>query len=310
MKKGDFFLHFVNFIDHLASLTEVFKGRDQAINEFKKRVDTIEYLANFNQDSNEQYIRFYEHFLKYESELGEDKAKLYFERILKKARGLTCKYGCDYKIMAISYSHLGKFEISVKLYEKALEEHYDTAVKLSMLMEISYQYGVLKDTNKQHEANEKLLNMFPLLINMTSSSVYANMHTFQRYMKFLWQIKAESNKINAISEKLIESLSELGKGDIITIKIAHTLAEDLYDHKEFHRAAKIASNSLDSLQGLDGSQQQFMSKENVSIHMILGKSAYHSGNYSKSNEWFVSTVDPRISEPHSSEAPDYPNPEK
>ena len=292
MKKGDFFLHFVNFIDHLASLTEVLKGRGQAINEFKKRVDTIEYLADFNQDSNEQYILFYEHFLKYESELGEDKAKLYFERILKKARGLTCNDGCDYKTMANSYNYLGKYEISVKFYEKALEEeHYDTPVKISILLEIRYLYGVLQDTNKRHETNEKLLNMFPLLINVTSSSVYANMYTFQQYMTFLWITKKESNKIKAISEKMIESLSELGKGDIATIKRAHRLAKELHDHKEFHRAAKVASYILDSLQGLDGSQQQSMSKENVSIHMILGKSAYHSGNYSKANGLFVSIID-------------------
>ena len=289
MKRTNFFSHFVNFIYHLSSLTELVKGRDQAINEFKKRVDAIEYLDN--PDSNEQYILFYERFLKYELELGEDKAKLYFERILKKARGLTCKYGCDYKTMANSYNHLGKYETSAKFYEKALEEeHHNAAVKVFMLMETRYMYGVLQDTNKRYEANEKLLNMFPLLINMTSSSVYANMYTFQRYMTFLRQTK-ESNKTKAISEKMIESLSELGKGDIGIINIAYTLAEEHYDHKEFRRAAKIASNILDSLQGLDGSQQQFMSKENVSIHMILGKSAYHSGNYSEAKRLFMSIID-------------------
>ena len=291
MKKANFFSHFVNFIYHLSSLTELVKGRDQAINEFKKRVDTIEYLGDSNPDSNDQYILFYEHFLEYESELGEDKARLYFERILKKARGLTCNDGCDYKTMANSYSHLGKYETSVKFYEKALEEeHYGTAVKVHMLLEIRYMYGLLQDTNKQHEADEKLINMFPLLINMTSSSVYANMYTFQRYMKFLWRT-SESNKTKEISEKMIESLSELGKGDIDTIKRAHKLAEELYEHKEYHRAAKVASYILDSLQGLDGSQQQSMSKENVSIHMILGKSTYHSGNYSKANAFFVSIID-------------------
>lgn len=287
---------FVRLTIQFGYLTHILKGEDEGFNQFKMRVNIIEELANFS--INHDYIAFYENFLSYKSKLNETELKAYNERILRKLdeSTLTCNLSkCNYYDIASTYYNRDDYEKSIQFYEKALEMDYPTARQVSILLNLYLAYSSSGYLLKALELKAKLLHIFPLVMNETSSIIHLNIIDYYRYSRHL-KFYSQS-KYTMLSERIINALIDVGKkGSLDDIVTAYILAETLYDDNEFDKASKFATYALDSLSHMD----QYMYKQIMHskvVHMLIGirlivcKSLYHVSNSSAANDMFVQTIE-------------------
>ena len=290
--RGEYFTQYVNYIISLASLTKTLQGNSEAVKQFMRKVDIIEQLGNEIPSTNRDYVTFYHIFLEFESELDDDKVKLYYERILRKTvdSTLRCEV-CDNNQIGRTYFELGDYNTSIKFFEKANNEDYYgiqlAAAKVRILLHLRWAYILTHNLDKMLEVDKKLLDMFYSMINETSSIVYSAMHWYSEYANFLSEL-SESEKKLAIIERMYEALFELDKKDIyISLDTASSLAKVLIKHQEYHRAAKVALYTLEHVEN----SQPTMIHEKIRFHMFLNKATYLSKNFSEANKLIVETLD-------------------
>ena len=285
----------VNSIEHLGHFTELKHGRDQAVQQFMWRVDVIESLPM----QEEVYADFYFQFLRYEPELGEEKVKLYHERLLHKLKHseLSCHLGmCSYYEIGIAHFKLRNYDKSITFLEKSIhgEEfaNFSTLVKVRSLLCLrqAYSMAAVREiiSNTSH-ISMNLLNMFPSMVNSTSSIVYLNLLVFHDYMQFLHNA-SEPHKMRAIQEKILGTLYRFGvKGDVKTVLSSYGLARHFYQGKEYRRVINIALYALECLEAVQ--QKVTMTREKVDIHMILSESLYHLGFSALANNFFTNITE-------------------
>ena len=286
---GDYFTQYVNYIISLASLTKTLQGKGEAVKQFMRKVDIIEQLAKENLGTDKDYVTFYRAFLEYESELDDDKVKLYYERVLTKTVNstLSCEV-CDNGQIGQTYFELGDYEMSIKFFEKASNEDYHgvdfTANKLSILLNLRRAYLLTNNLDIMHEVNDKLLDMFSSMINETSPIVCSAMYWYNQYAYFLSRV-SESEKKIAIIERMYEALFEMGEKYHMSLYSASSLAKALIEHGEYHKAAKVALYTLDYVENFTDPRMM------IRFRMVLNKAMYLSRNFSEANKLIVETAD-------------------
>ena len=160
---------------------------------------------------NQWYIKFYREFFGYKPELSSDQKRLYHTRILLKTECDVDESRCDFNNIGASYYELGEYEKSAEAYENSINgktfQLYPTPLSLGMC------YVQMNESQKACEIGQRLLGMFSLLLNQTSSVIYSYMCVYRKYVDVLNDPSSDEFGEDAakLEEKMREAVTELGK---------------------------------------------------------------------------------------------------
>ena len=269
---ADTYAAFTALTISLASLTDTVKGAEEAFHVLNDSIVTIEEFGHKGSESDQDYVKFYKKLLTYESSLSELSTLIYFWRILEKTERSSMKCNmsiagsCDYYNIASTFHSIGDYNKSIEFFEIASEENYSVPVTVHILLVLN---NFKKDGEKRKEVREKLIRMYPQMIDRTSAQIYINMELYRQYGIYLNSI-SELSKYEQLQERVINALLELGKNSDIDMDIVSVfrIAQQLHNENKFSRAVKVASFGLDHLKY--GDDQDAV----IGLHMILSKSLY------------------------------------
>ena len=282
------FTVFVDLTISLASLIESTKGAEDTVQLLINSVDTIEEFGHISSDCDQAYTSFYTKILNYESLLSKMSALLYLLRVLEKTERSSIKCitteNCDYYSIAVTLINIGDYNKSIHFLEKASKGNHSVIRTLEIFLVL---YKFTTDETKRKEFSGKLIEVYPQVMNQTSSVICANLGLYYtNYGNFL-KSAFESSKYTQLQERVINALLELGKNSDIDMDIVSVfrMARQLHNENKFSRAVKVASFALDHLKY--GDNQDAV----IGLHMIISKSLYSLPNTTGASKFFIKTMD-------------------
>ena len=308
---------FVDYVYHLAQMTEALEGKVQAAWQYRNRVKLISTFAG------SEYITFCSRLLDYESQLH-----FYDYRPCYKDK-LSEKYVCNRKkayfvdpeaeqyFKTFYYADLEgeQYSSSMKPRQSICQDSGRLQIGSRNSALISKQHEIEKhfeqfyfwlDSTRNEEVQVTLKELSSLASFLNGHSIAVVHHYKEIYYKFteymrrgitdcsqdrsayhdhhMRAVKAVFYHFVDTSELVFESVIEIGSNSQIDVKWSSLVADGLFLTGNFSRAAKVASYAIN----FTSSEKIFYS---VCSGIILSKSLYALGEKNKASLEFVRIMD-------------------
>ena len=306
---------FVDYIYHLAQITEALKSKVQATWLYRNRSKLISIFA---ESESSEYIKFCSRLLDYESQLHfYDYMPCYMD---KKSEKFICNRKKAYFVDLEAEQYFKTFYVNVEgessmkprqLICQDLPPSHKLQIEFQNLALISKQLEIEKyfepfDDWHNSTRNEVQVPTEKLASFLNKQTIAVVHHYREIYIQFteymqkqitdcsqdrsaypdhhIKTIKAAFDHFVDTSELVFESVIEIGNSSQIDVKWSSLVADGLFLTGNFSRAAKVASYAIN----FTSSEKIFYS---VCNGIILSKSLYALGKKSKASSEFVRTMD-------------------
>ena len=245
------------------------------------------------------YNNFYFKLLEHVQHIDDSHVRVYNSRILRKITQLQpesdrvsfyCEERrgsqCPYRDIATAYYHIKEYDKSIQFFEKAwnTENSLSEQVTLSTYLVQSYMYT--GDSEKAIDAFQRtVVGIYEHVLQ--SPSTLAISH-FRIYVRILRNY-GETQKALILERKELHELLETGtNGGITQAWRAYDFGHQLFQQNNYTEAIAMATLALRIME-----QNNFVGdmKGQLELKILIGKTEYHSGNFSGGLVHFKEVVD-------------------